>query len=41
MPKTRLFNKTSGVGVGMGVEDLEEKWVRGVESGEKGSKVVT
>jgi len=25
----------------MGVEDLEEKWVRGVESGEKGSKVVT
>jgi hypothetical protein len=30
-----------GTGAGMGVEDLEEKWVRGVESGEKGSKVVT
>jgi hypothetical protein len=29
------------VGIGTDVEDLEEKWVRGVESGEKGSKVVT
>jgi hypothetical protein len=41
MPKTGLFNQLNGVVVGMGVEDLEEKWVRGVESGEKGSKVVT
>jgi hypothetical protein len=41
MPKTRLFNEPGGIDEWVGVEDLEEKWVRGVESGEKGSKVVT